>query len=454
MSTRKLAALAALLLGITFYLSGQQAVISTKQEVAVFALGYYGQEIPENVLASVDAEIQRVFIDMGRFIVIGSTERFTSADVQEFIRILQNSKQNNTPLPEEVRFGEVQLTESLMQKLFGAFVVVIPSVVDFYTSMSDGEYTASIKTSVTFLDVAEGTTIGLANIDTSGTSTESKQEAIRNAVNSIPFMLTYEIRKIPAFVLNTQALQVGLTKIEMQFGYDMGIKVGDEFAVIEPYEINGFKGERESGLVMIKNVGPQVSTGTILYSNASLQPGAQLREIPRLGVDLSGYLLYERYFTPVKGWKLDSNKEDKLTEGTLAAGFKVAPSRGFYTVRPVFGGQMNFDTALWMPIIFYGGVEANMYIRRLSISGSVAVAGASNAIFKLIEDVLTEEDDDDWISHYGVRGDIGISVLVSRDMRVFTNVSADYLFGIASGLGGPFQSYGGYGISAGLQFKL
>ncbi|GAB1482145.1 hypothetical protein MASR2M78_09600 [Treponema sp.] len=120
-------------------LFAEDTQVSKKQDIAVFALGSSGYSIPLETLATVDAEILGVFVNLGRFNVLGQNERFAAKDVQAFTQAIQDAKRNNTPLPEEVRFGEVQLTESLMNKLFGAFVVVIPTVVDYNSGFNDSK---------------------------------------------------------------------------------------------------------------------------------------------------------------------------------------------------------------------------------------------------------------------------------------------------------------------------
>ncbi|HET7838137.1 MAG TPA: hypothetical protein VFL04_00155, partial [Rectinemataceae bacterium] len=42
-------------------------VVSEKKDVAIFALGYYGFAIPMEGLGNIDSEIQKVFVDLGRF---------------------------------------------------------------------------------------------------------------------------------------------------------------------------------------------------------------------------------------------------------------------------------------------------------------------------------------------------------------------------------------------------
>ena len=454
MLNRRIAAsLAVFCFVASFSFAQQAAVVSEKQDVAVFALGYYGYDIPLETLATVDAEIQGVFVNLGRFNVFGATERFAAKDVQAFVDTLRTMKEKNTPLPDELKFGDVQMTESLYNKLFGAFVVVIPTITSFDSQFNNSQkqYETTIDTSVAFIDVANGTTFGFANISTSGSSKETQFKSIKSAIDGIAFQLTFEIRKIPVFTLNSRVLQVQGGEVKMQLGQDMGIQVGDEFAVIVKSEVAGFADDREDGLILIKNVGSQVSTGTVLYAGKGLGEGAQLREIPRLGVDLMPYLSYIKYFGTVDGWELGTEDEAN-SDGTLAAGLRAVLSRGFYDLRPLAGIQVNFDPNLWLPVIAYFGGEYNIYLRRLAFTASASFAVASNVIVKIIES-QAEDSDDEWFTHLGVMADAGLSFLVTRNMRIYANVGAEYLFGIASALEGPFQSYGGYGLTVGAILK-
>ena len=455
MKQSRIALFTAFALVITGFASAQDVKVSEKQDVAVFALGYAGFAIPLETLASVDAAIQGVFVNLGRFNVLGQTERLSSGDVQTFIDTLKTAKQNNTPLPDEIKFGDVQLTEGVLNKLYGAFVVVVPTIVDFRSEMnqSQNQWETTIKTSVAFINVAEGTTFGFANIETSGSSKETQYKSISSALDGIAPQLTFEVRKIPAFTINTQVLQVKGGEVKMQLGRDMGVQVGDEYVVVEQSEVAGFADEREDGLLLIKNVGPQISTGTVLYAGKTLSVGAQLREVPRLGVELSPYLKYLTYFEPLDGWSLDYDSDDVVTEGAIAVGAKAVASRGFYNLRPLVGAQINLDTSLWLPVIAFAGGEYNIYLRRLTLTSSVALAGAANVVVKLIESQFSESDDP-WFTHYGIMMDAGFSFLVSRDVKIFANVGLEYLFGILGATDGPFQSFGGYSIAAGATFKL
>ena len=76
-----------------------QPVISQKQDIAIFSLGYYGWNIPSQALGSIDGEIQKVFSDLGRFTILGVTQRFSSSDINSFIDAVKRSKQSTFTMP-------------------------------------------------------------------------------------------------------------------------------------------------------------------------------------------------------------------------------------------------------------------------------------------------------------------------------------------------------------------
>ncbi len=71
--------------------ASMQPVVSEKQDIAVFALGYYGWLIPSQALGTIDLKIQEVFAKIGRFNVFGTTQRLSSRGVQDFIDTLRKS---------------------------------------------------------------------------------------------------------------------------------------------------------------------------------------------------------------------------------------------------------------------------------------------------------------------------------------------------------------------------
>lgn len=78
MKTRFRIALAVLVLVALAANAFAQPQVSEKKELAIFSLGYYGWNIPLETLGTIDIDIQRVFVDLGRFTIIGMQQRFSS----------------------------------------------------------------------------------------------------------------------------------------------------------------------------------------------------------------------------------------------------------------------------------------------------------------------------------------------------------------------------------------
>ena len=102
--------ISALLIISSFVLFAQD--VSEKKELAVFQLGFQKWNIPSSVLATVDEEIKAVFINMGRFVVIGMTQRLEEGDLNDFVDKIKLYKGENVEIPEEVQMGKAFFTEA------------------------------------------------------------------------------------------------------------------------------------------------------------------------------------------------------------------------------------------------------------------------------------------------------------------------------------------------------
>lgn len=431
-----------------------QPVVSEKKDVAIFALGYYGWAIPQETLGNIDLEIQKVFVDLGRFNIIGVTQRLSSGGLDQFIATLKKAKEANFVMPEKYQFGEAILTEAEFNKLLGAFIVAAPVVTTFNSAYSQksGKWETSIKTNVTFIDVgAGGSTLAISEVTTSGSDKGNQMKSISDAIEAIPMQLQYEIRKIPAFQINTRVLTVSGSEIKLQLGQNMGIKKGDEYSVIVSGTVEGFKDERETGLVAIKDVGPEVSTGQVIYSSGKLGKDAQLREIPRMGFDA------EPYFRYLSGTSLDNKFDPKGDTGkNIIIGLRAPLSRGFYGVRPfvevetAVNGWRNVLTAFMIPVNVLAGAEYRLNMGRLSVTPYAAVGGSYIYLTEVLTDT-SRDTSDTYISHIGGQLYLNLAFLATRDMRIFAEVGGEYWLTMSDLI---YTSYGGVGGTLGVSFKL
>jgi hypothetical protein len=93
-----------------------------------------------------------------------------------------------------------------------------------------------------------------------------------------------------------------------------------------------------------------------------------------------------------------------------------------------------------------------MYLRRLEFGGRVGVAGGSNIIVQFLEEEFSD-DDREWFTHYGLSGGGFASLLVTRDMKIFAEVQADFMLGIFDNISTALGSYGSVQIGLGVSLK-
>lgn len=433
-----------------------QPKVSEKQEVAIFAMGYYGWNIPREALGSIDLEIQKVFLDLGRFTVMGYTQRFTSTDVQSFVDILKKAKETNFVLPEKYQFGEAFLTAAEFEKLLGAFQVAIPVVVSFDSQYDskDNRWETNIKTSISFVDAGTGTLTGIADVQTSGTDKSSQLASIQSAIGSIPMELQYKIRSIPAFTLNTRVLAASGKEIKLQLGTNMGIKKGDEYSIIVASQVAGFQDEREQGLVLIKDVGPEVSTGLVLYSSAKPGPDTQLREIPRRGVDAAPYIHFAQgSLLRVIG---DPVQPESEAEGSnILLGLRMPLSRGFFDVRPYAAIQVPVNgirsilSFVFVPVNVLLGAEYNLYLGRLAVTPYAGI-GTSFVYITEAFSGSTYDTSDMLFPHIGGQAYLNVSYLFNRNTKLFVEAGFEYWLALTS----LYSNYGGVSFGGGVSWKL
>lgn len=411
-----------------------QPVVSTKQDIAVFALGYYGWFIPTQALGTIDLKIQEVFSKIGRFNVFGAAQRLSSNGVQQFIDSLRQAKQANFVLPEQYQFGEAFLTKAEFERMTGAFIVVVPVVTNYalYWDSKNGTWNCNITTGFTFIDVAhDAKVLSVESIDTSGSDKKSQNNAVMSAINSIPPELEYRIRSIEAFQISTRILEAKGSSVKIQLGTNMGLKKGDEYAIIQKQSVGGIEDNKEVGLIMITDVSQQLSTGKVLYNGGPLDINAQLKEIPRRGADLDLYV--------------------HTSGGETLPGFRATMSRGYYPIRPYVGIQMpvslafNFLSVTVIPVNAVFGAEFMMPMGRIHVA---PYAGAGISYAHLIESLSGYESD--YLSHIGFQAGARAGYLINRNTRVFIDAGLDYWLS----LGWPFNDYGGITIGAGVTFKL
>jgi hypothetical protein len=381
-------------------------VVSERREIAVFKLSYYRYDIPNAVLGGIDEEIRSVFINLGRFDVVGLTQRLEEGDLNEFIDKIKMYKEEQVEIPEEVQMGKEFFTKADFDELVGSFIVVVPTVANYVVARQDsGEYQVKIKTSFTFINVQEGRTFAQAFVDTEGKD-ENSDLAIKAALDAIPMQLTFEIRKIPEFQLKTGVIEVRGSEIIIELGRDLGLKKGDEYVIVSSEILqSGRAMTHEQGLVVIKEVSDEVSVAKVIYARPSPQIGDQLQEVPRFGMDTTPYVHY------AIGALYDKDQ-------TILIGARQAVSRGFFGFRPIVGIEVPLiaNIAAAIPLNVYVGGEYDIYFGRFQVV-PMAGLGVGMAYLWYLKYADVPEDKRFFFTHVGGLAGVTANYLFSKDFR-------------------------------------
>ena len=414
---------------LTFNLFAQE--ISQKKDIAIFRLGYYSWTVPMEALGPVDEEIKNVFINLGRFNVLGMTHRMDEADIAGFIVRIKEYKEIQVEIPEEVRFGQTAFTEADFRRLVDSFIVVIP-VLSYYSLTYNNEkadYSAELETSFTFVNIEEGKSFAHFTIKTIG-SGKTGNEAVRSAVSSIPAQLSFEIRKIPEFQIKTGILELmGRTAI-IQFGKDRGVLPGDEFVIIDTRILpSGLQLKEEAGLLVIKEVQEEFSYAYVLFAKRGPFVGDQLFEVPRFGTETA------IYSHAVIGENL-----------TIVAGLRQVLTRGFYKIRPLLGLEFPFGVNHLLGGAIgtaYLGAELNWNIGRFAVTPLAGVGLGADIILS-----AAEEEEKFVLSHAGGLVQLSLGYLLNKNVRLFIDGGYRVWFSVKPGIYNDIIGlYGGAGIT-------
>jgi hypothetical protein len=372
------------------------------------------------VVNSVDTEISQVFINLGRFNVIGMEFRLDAANVTDFADQVKALKESTTQLPDEVRFGDAYFTLEDFNRLVGSFIIVIPQITNYSNEYSDGRYKAFIETSFTFLNAETMEAFAAFKIDTEGSDEDSPTIAANNAINLVPAQLSFEIRSIPEFQLKTAVLDVDGRDVIIQMGQDFGLQPGDEFTINQSTTTSiGRALQNEIGQIIIKQVGEDFSTAYLLYGQAFVGSGAQ--EYPRYGVDL----------VPMVGYGLRYAVDDNEVASHLSFALTAIQSRGAFDARGFASLEIPTMTALvfFLPLTVTAGLQQDYHMDRLMVSWYMG--GSLGAAIPWLFDPAEDADElaDQILSyttHIGARGGLKASMLFGKDWRVggFAQVSA------------------------------
>jgi hypothetical protein len=427
------------LLGIIVVLSPLVSQeISKRKEIAVFRLNSSDWRVPTSALTRVDEQIKRVFINLGRFDVIGMEYRLQSSSIDQFIRKIREYKGNESEIPEEVRLGREAFTETDFNRLTGSFIVAVP-IMDYYSLEynDDGDVVCQMETSFTFINIQEEKSFAHITVATSGLD-EDANDAIQEAANAISGQLSYRIRTIPEFQLKTGIVDVLGWDVVLEFGSNMGVKPGDEYAIIESGVLSsGHQVSEETGLLIVKQVRREVSVAQVIYANNPPMVGDQLKEIPKAGIETDLYV--HAIINPITPSPM-----------VITPGLMFSVTRGFYGLRPVFGLEIPL---IWtgingIPLNIMLGARYDIYFGRFQLV-PMAVGGLVGSFYTVVDEYAGEEEEVFHLTHAGFKAMVSLNYLLGKSVRLSLDGGYSYWFSLFPN---SWKDYGG--ITAGLSINF
>lgn len=354
--------------------------VSKKQDIAVFSLSYYGWLIPDFLYSGIDGEIMKIFFTLERFNIIAMEHRLYAEDLETFNRAVLHSREANAQIPEEVLMGHEAFTRQDWEKTINAYYTVVPIVQNYaleeIEKEEDGKKTlnSKVKIAVEFhiYSIEKKEKIAFFTIEESMTG-KNLQEAAALTINLFGIKLERALRGIEDFKIKTGVIKTEHKKVYFELGENVGVKKGDEYAVIGYDEDNI---EKETGFLVVTETEQDFSSALTLYANPQIVIGDQLKEVPRFPVE------FRLAFAGEFGL---NGKYREKSPAVFQTGLHISQTRGFYRFRPCYAIEAGFSSGktspeAGIPVSFLIGAEIwNTYFGRTQILPTVQIFYATLA---------------------------------------------------------------------------
>ncbi len=378
------------------------AEVSEEQDIAIFGLTTYDYNVPEEVIGYVHSSINHEFVSLKRFNVIGYGDyRLESKDIDDFIeriKELQVEKAKEAGTYDE-KFGTIVIKGEDFDRIVSSFLIVQPSLSNYREEAKRTvvvtedsmywvtKYEVDVVVDLFFINVREGTQEESLRITGSATG-QSPDGAKRKAIDEAMSMLAFNIKKIDMFKIRSGVIQVSSDRVFFELGSDIGVRLGDEYAVMTKSEVGntGRIVQIPTGLVRVRKVYPDVTEAQIVIQKERITEGDQLVEVAKRGIQLSfntGVMMLD---VPDMDYDLvlvDDTEVGLISPATFYSFDLEQPEKGF---APIAGlsvakslgyrlkGVLDLTAILNFPL-FGGlgeiGVGTSLYKRRMGLDLSV-----------------------------------------------------------------------------------
>jgi len=314
-------------------------MVSKPRDIAVFSMSYYDTTIPFVLVEEIDAQVLSTAHGFKRLRVIGVDKRLMYNDLNAFYRAIQESREVNTIIPEEVAMGHVAFTRSDWNKAVNAYYILTSTVEDYdiqtkSIEQRDGtvltEYEVEVSALFTVYSVQKKQKQA-EFVLTAKAKHKKINEAFRQLAGMMGVRLEGQLRNVDDFRINTGVIATENPRVYFELGDTIGIYRGDEYAVIGYDSRNN---PVETGLMVVIDTQRDFSTALTLYADPDVVVGDQLKEIPHWPVE------FRTYGNVEFGTAYYSTESDTILP-LLTGGLHVSWTRGMYRVRPSFAFEIN-----------------------------------------------------------------------------------------------------------------
>lgn len=407
------------------------------REVVIFKLDTTGWDIPQPLIEEVDQDILLILQRVRRYKIISMDYKIGEDKLQDFFADIEDFKSGVQKIPDVYEIGKVKIKKQDLNRIINMYIVVLPVVTQYISKeqTEDGMHLASIQADFTLYDIQNNQIIDTLTINTEGMR-KNADSAVKSAVKDIAVQFGNLIKTIPEFKIKRDIIEISDQEVIFYQDTDNSITKGEEFLVLYDNDNEEKQVTEEKGLVQVINVSQDIDIviGKLLYANADIEVGDEMKNTNKLGLDFTPYL----HLAQVAG----------VVEGFYGlGGIRTTLVRGFFPFRFTLGfevplmitGEYVFDNMF--PTNIYFGGDFNLYF------GIIQIAPAFLMCINLSYP-QNESGQDVYFYYYGPYINIPVSFLISRDFKICVDIGFSFWFGIER------INYYGFVGGMGFCFKL
>ncbi|MBN1523395.1 MAG: hypothetical protein JW904_02825 [Spirochaetales bacterium] len=394
--------------------------VSIKRELSLLTFSNNGFDIPGDITAGLNAEINKTFVSATRLSVRHTQTEMSGKDIDIFLNFI-SAYNKGSALPDTLQLSDSAIQKEQFIEIVKAEIIVIPVISRFLeeNEVRDGQerFKLSVQTDFYFLISREARILSVKKIETLGYDLD-RDQAISDAMLNIPPLLAYEIGQIKELSTGMIILGVSFDEVIIELGSNAGVAVGDEFVIqTSQTQPNGMVVTRDKAFILITEVTGEVALGIIRYAEEEIKVGDSVQNLGRFGLELSPYGFA---FIPLTAG-------DELT---VYSGIRLVLSKFVSTLRPFIAAEfVVYPFSVyedWLPLRFFAGVEIRLFFGAFEFAAFPAVG--------IEQRIALSPANESEFAGVGFHSAAELSLMISRELKVFISGGYEYWIGGRQGI--------------------